>query len=488
MDKVARKPSTDPVQEKLRQNKAQWNKEVSLFINDLINFKKMMNGAPSKFHMEKSTIKEPIPSDPVTILGSLTGDFQELAQKGNNIIKEQIEYSKGRKKTQPKAPMATPGAPMTTGTPPVADLAQQLSAASMEYMLLAEGSNPLTRFYSTLKGPWFGTSEEARNKKYRISMLKSCADLRKQLIKFEQEIMGSSPESIFTAGKMLFKLENQFHYINDTLASLKIQTPGKITDKKTEKPEVAVDDAEEESSEAPAVPQATKNPLPEDPAITSARVAMLDFRKSVHNFTDLNQGLQRSFAAVMIKFVESPDNIKIQLAPQLMQIYQDLLSDANNKHGTNAASLSEILMASRASAQLEVYAQNFFTKWLGQVKHNLSPFDKTSALRLDLLKISENSRKLLDKIMDSLEKDIDYKLLSEYLGQVDKNFVAMQQLMRPLESTIRGKMFDKTFMNMLQNKKLTDYDFGLDPKQKQNLERMLQTKQFRDLTSIYTRK
>jgi hypothetical protein len=64
MIKSARKPSSDPVQEKLRQSKAVWNKEVSIFVNDLIHCKKLMNGWPSKFHMEKSFIKEPIPADP----------------------------------------------------------------------------------------------------------------------------------------------------------------------------------------------------------------------------------------------------------------------------------------------------------------------------------------------------------------------------------------------------------------------------------------
>src|SRR5574338_50285 len=100
--KTARKPSSDPVQEKLRQNKALWNKEVSTFVNDLIHLKKMMNGWPSKFHKERSRIVDPIPADPATIIGSLAGDFQEIAQKGNSIVQEQVNYAKNRRKKQPK--------------------------------------------------------------------------------------------------------------------------------------------------------------------------------------------------------------------------------------------------------------------------------------------------------------------------------------------------------------------------------------------------
>ena len=169
MFKEARKPSNDPLQEKLRLNKSQWNKEVSVFIDNLINLKKLMNGWPSKFNMERSNIKEEIPSDPKTILGALAGDFQELAQKGNSLIAQQADYSKNRKKKQPKQNNVP--APTTT-----LNLAQQL-ASSLDFELKAEGSTPLSRFYSKIQGPWIGSGPEVRMKKYRVSMLNSCADL-----------------------------------------------------------------------------------------------------------------------------------------------------------------------------------------------------------------------------------------------------------------------------------------------------------------------
>src|SRR5690348_6395186 len=102
MIKVVAKPSTDPLQEKLRQSKKIWNKQVSEFADNLFRLKDMMNGKPSKFYPEKSSIKEPIPGDPVTIIGSLVGDFQEISQKGNDIVRQQLEYSKSRRKKQPK--------------------------------------------------------------------------------------------------------------------------------------------------------------------------------------------------------------------------------------------------------------------------------------------------------------------------------------------------------------------------------------------------
>jgi hypothetical protein len=94
----ARKKSLDPIQEELREKKSVWNKEVSEFINNLIQFKKLINGSPSKFHMEKSKIFEPIPDNPVSILDSLIENFRDISVKGNEIISQQIDYSKVRKK------------------------------------------------------------------------------------------------------------------------------------------------------------------------------------------------------------------------------------------------------------------------------------------------------------------------------------------------------------------------------------------------------
>src|ERR1700678_1249493 len=104
MLKEAKSPP-DAVQQKLRRNKASLNKETSIFINNLINFKKLMNGAPNLFFKEKSKIINPIPADPATIIGSLAGDFQDIVSKSNAIIQEQINYSKNRRQKQISKPL-----------------------------------------------------------------------------------------------------------------------------------------------------------------------------------------------------------------------------------------------------------------------------------------------------------------------------------------------------------------------------------------------
>ena len=203
MIKAGRKPSSDPVQEKLRQSKAVWNKEVSTFVNDLIHYKKLMNGWPNKFHMEKSFIKDPVPADPATIIGSLVSDFNDIATKSNALIKQQLEYSKARKKRQMKQMNLPLGAPAPKAEPaaPALDLSQQLSlplAASFEekYGLVAEGSSKISRFFTRLFNPSVGFSDAANLRRARMAMLNACADTYRNLGKFQVQVVKSSKDSI----------------------------------------------------------------------------------------------------------------------------------------------------------------------------------------------------------------------------------------------------------------------------------------------------
>lgn len=450
MDKFARKPSNDPVQEKLRQSKAVWNKEVSAFIGDLINFKKLMNGWPNKFHMEKSFIKDPIPSDPATILGVLAADFQELAQKGNGIIEQQAAYSKQRKQKQLKqAPGPTP-----TTTPAAPDLAQQLSAASQDYQLVAEGSNPLSRFYSSFKGPWFGGSPEARARKYRLSMLRTAAILEKELKRFEAQILGSSGESIFIASKYLIQIENHIRFINNALAAFV-------------------------GANTPTSPPA------ENASKATAETMVEDFKKNYGNFVDMDRGLSDKLSQLVLQMMD-PSTSNSTVYDEIIATYKDIVADLNRKNNTSGNSLKEILLTKQAS--IEVIAQNIVNKWLGKAKHNISPFDKTSAIRLDVNKASEDLRDSLNKLMNSLEQAINPTEIAAFVKEMNEKYVHIKELMRPLEDTIRGQLFDKTFVNLLEDKRITDYPTNLSQKEKDHLQRMMQTRQFRDVTNLYGKK
>lgn len=434
MIKEGRKPSNDPVQEKLRENKAQWNKSVSELIGDLINFKKLMNGSPSKFNMERSTIKEPIPSDPAAIIGVLAGDFQELAQKANAIIAQQIEYSKNRKKKQIKSP--SPASP---------SLSQQLTATT-SYDLMALGSSPLSRFLSKMKGPWF-SGDGLREKQYRVSLLTACADLHSDLKKFEELILGSSPETIFSASKIMNKIEKQLNFIHSALKAF-------------EKIDLNIE-------------------LPVDSIPDGLDDFISDFKEN-HDKLNLDSGKVLNISTLLsrIENGEAPAGTEVYF----VRAYKSLLDDYNKNHQTSYKTLAEAV----EQKHLEKQADFSLSKWINKIKHKLSPFDKTSALRLDIVNHCSNGLKTLNKIMNSLEKEIDSELLTKNISALGVDILKIKQLLKPLEDIIQNNIFDKTFMDLLKNKNLTEYDFNLDGDQKKKLEGLLQKRKFHQISNLYT--
>lgn len=95
----ARKKSTDPKQEHLRQRKQDFNKEMSELISQLIEFKKSINGKGStKFNVAPTKIQDPLPSDIKSILSRIDSQADKLFQESGGIIDEQSAYSQGRKK------------------------------------------------------------------------------------------------------------------------------------------------------------------------------------------------------------------------------------------------------------------------------------------------------------------------------------------------------------------------------------------------------
>ena len=163
MNKLARSKSKDPKQESLRAKKAAWNAEVSAFIDDMIHFKKWLNGWNNKFFTEKSKITSEIPNNPVTVMNGLLIKFNDLANEGLNIVNEQKTYSQG--------------------------LAPVASSAS-EPEISKRASNRFSRLLSQFKGPIFFGKEEAKvTNKYRIDILKVLAQIKESLRDLQVDIL-----------------------------------------------------------------------------------------------------------------------------------------------------------------------------------------------------------------------------------------------------------------------------------------------------------
>lgn len=498
MEKIARKPSQDPLQEKLRQNKALWNKDVSAFVNDLIHFKKMMNGWPSKFFKERSRISDPVPADPSTIIGSLAGDFQEIVNRGNALIQEQMNYSKNRRKAQPKQlnlPLTQQPQNKTEKTPETSqpDLSKQLSlglsANYNEYYLISEASNPLSRFFARLLAPAIGSSEKARVRKYRMSLLNSALNIFHNMNKMQASVVGSGPQSIFLASKLMDKVEDNWTFLASGFQTFAEALPNGVVDAGGE---IVIPNTDKVvTSPTPILNQQ----LLSDPDVIKAMSLIQDFKSNADNFSGI---IPKKLRQMIMKFDMGEPSTKKELAAEIISDYMSLVANLAFKHKTpNATSLADILFQSiqnptsnekKATSQLEIVAQDLLKRWVGKTKHQINPFDKTSAMRLDVYKKTQETKVSLDKIMNSLEKDMEIATLQPLMQQVSNNITQIRNLMRGLTSTIRGMGYQPEFMNLLEKGQLGDYGVNLDPKQKERLDRMLKLKQMRDITNMYSRR
>src|SRR6185369_6366342 len=250
---TGQKTYKDPTLNKIVQEKAAWNRSVSALINDLIHFKKSVNGWPSKYYKERTRITAPIPVDLAGILSQISGEFQEIANRGNSILAEQAEFSKShmKRKTdqtlskldQMRGPTDVPKPAAPGGTP---DLSKQLSpgvtaskriemlklAIELEdkYDLESLGSNPISRFVTRLFNPKYGFGEAARMRRLRMTMLDSCAKAYKALKALHKEVVKSSKGSVENSHKMMTSVWNHWNIVNRLFNSYKALKPGTVKD------------------------------------------------------------------------------------------------------------------------------------------------------------------------------------------------------------------------------------------------------------------
>jgi hypothetical protein len=408
--KTARKPSADPVQEKLRQDKALWNKGVSAFIANLINLKKTMNGSPSKYFKERSKIVQPIPANPAAIIDSLAGSFQELAQQGSAIVQEQLAYSKNRRPKQPKAP-ELPKAPAAPTTTPVAapaapapDLSKQLAAWEQKYEMVVEGSNPLSRFLTRRLTRTKGTSEKMRINRMRLNMLNSCNKARKALNKLQVEVVKSSPKSITESNKLMKHVWDEWAVVARTFNLQKA------------KPE-----AEKETVE-----------LPTEEALAPSRETLGDEPNQLSKEETLSTPPPPNpyvppQAPTPVE--EEPDEpVEVMTEEQLKKKkIQDMVREVMKKTQPKPA----VPAATTASAQMEITAQKFVKKWLGKKRHQFFS-GNTSSYRLEIFELAKQARVQLNMIMNLLEKGFDTEAMSPLISQVNKQMTTMRMLMRSL--------------------------------------------------------
>jgi len=438
LEKNARKPSSDPIQEKLRQEKANWNKEVSLFINDLIHLKKTMNGWPSKFYKERSSIGQPIPADPNTIIGSLAGDFQQLAQRGEAIVQEQLNYSKNRRQKQPKPAAKETTAPIPSlpqitpaGGP---DLSKQLAAWEQKYgeELIAQGSSKLTRTWTrTLNFPRsIGWGSGAKKRRHRMNMLKRAATVYKLLGKLQVKIVAplGGRESVKESYEILRTIKNEWDIVDENLQSYK-EIVGDEIPKEEKEPKKNQDQILEPVPAAE--PQIKKGPADDVEAVALAKAIKNEYTSILRS--RIGTDAAAAISGVVNDFMSEPGVLKYDKARLVIQQYNALLEALRSKYGVvgnnlkeidNAISTKEKLITSpeanipkNASEKIEIMAQDFIRKYIGKSRHSIFSGDD-SDLRINIFDMAKELRQEVDEFLDMAESR---KTLTSQYEEKSKN-------------------------------------------------------------------
>lgn len=476
MEKLARKPSSDPVQEKLRKDKDLWNKQVSQFIESVKQVKKTMNGYPSKLNPQKGNIKEPLPESVHTALEALTTAFDQLAQSGEAIVQEQLEYSKNRRKSQPKAPtgpVATPTAPTTPapgGEMSGADLSKQLTAWETKYEMIVEGSNPLTRFWARMTNPSIGWGQKAELRRARMRWLKSCAKAFKALENFQVAIVSGGKDSIPKASTLAQNIWDLWVSVARGYVNLRNKLPKDSVPEEKDVPIVDHNNPEETTDQLPTLQDGKLN-APQFSPDQHIAVILKDYYEAVMQGKFPAEPALLNMQDVVDKMTMSP-NDKGKFGRQLYSSWGATIRALNAKYQVNGRSLMEIAKLKEtkeaptmpatppvvppgtpapgepdpndmvippatdgktSTAALESTAQAFLKKWLGKKRYQLS-FDDTANDRIQLFDLAEEMRNILDEVMNQLEKGLDPSQMNSVVNQMNSKTQQFRGMMRALNN------------------------------------------------------
>ena len=180
MDKLARKRSSDPRQETLREHKDHWNEHTSDLIDELIALKRGINGRGDKQHnLPPGSIKDPFAPQIGAYLQEVASSASKVIQEAKSIIDEQNNYSQTRKKKKEAL----------RAQKEIIKLAELISEASWF------GSRIYSRYVSLRNLP-------IRQRNHIIDMMYSLADIKDRLKGFEDNLLESNKKGIavsFTA-------------------------------------------------------------------------------------------------------------------------------------------------------------------------------------------------------------------------------------------------------------------------------------------------
>jgi len=422
----ARKKSPDPLQERLRANKEAWNKACSVFIAELIAFKKGLNGrGDPKYSLPPSNIKDPLPSQVLSLLNRISGDYEHIISGANSIIKEQENYSKTRRKKVEKK-------------------------AELE----VEASNPLTRLVSRIKS----IVSSDKYKGYRMAMLNTSINLYKNLRIFQDEVLDRKIEDLPVIMDAFLKNLYTFSLIEDYLNRLKevmqkeehgddvpiVDNTGNIS-KELHRPMLR------EDIETPKKEKESPHEKEKKEFVHWDVLNLRELKKDLQEIIDVGLPISMILPVTskLMEYERTSDEDKKELLKDLIyDEYDKVIIEARKiikeKTGLDLsedATLAEIadryeqfMLKQKEKKAFVINAGNPLSRWMKKKLYRMAPFDNTAAARLEIIELTEQIMKELDKLMNILEERVDVDELAPVVAEIDGLFNEMKKSIQILST------------------------------------------------------
>lgn len=436
----------DPIQKALRNRKKVWNKEVKRFVDNVINLKKLINGSPSKFHMEKSKITDPLPQNPPSIIENLINEFSDIAVEGNAIVSDQLNYAKSRgtKTENTQSPIKQPE---VIEAP---DLTKELSVpspltAETTYELVSQGSGRISRFVSRLRGPWFGSSTEAEQRRKRLELLDTTKELYDLCSDFQYEVLSTKDDGILKSIKIMKKIEDKLFQLS---SSIEVFLPEKKKDK-------------EDKSEKDKKDKLEKTDVPEEMSIVTGIIN--DWSRNASTVVNELPDLAAPKMMKLINDFNEAKDAKLILAKRIIEFNNQVMAALSAKYNKAIVSLEEIVnMNVTASENLQIVADKKIRRWIRKLRQQLPFAGKHSAIKLEASKIVEELMEFLDKMMNSLEKSLEPEDLIPRIKDIGDKYRELSDVMSTIgpeakydkPTSLFSDKFNKDLEKKLRNKEM----------------------------------
>ena len=461
--------SKDPKQQALRDLKKQWQNEMKVFIAQNIALKRGIGGVgDQRAGLPPSNIKDPLPREVSVYIDEMTTRFSNLVNIAKQIITNQEEYSRTRRKGR----------------------SEMQGVAFVDDTLTKEASNRLTRFWSKwTQMPWF---REDKDIKARLRLMSVLADLQDQINDIEYILAGQDKKAITHAFFSFIRFLGSFRHgfiikvneqiqrefseitgvpVSDLDKSLfaKVDPPLEFSQSyrdAKEKAQAAKNDAVMEDEQAQQIDQNTQNAVPpqgsvdteaeanqlatslsqvdDDIEILSALLAQINTLRQtstnqlpiiekdmLDSYMSLVKKIKQDSISIQHKIISNKNidefqQLNLESAQKVMSPYKQLLKAVGEEINVQANTFADMLTkvqalqakALRNKPELKKIAKRKFERWIRRLTLALYS-DYFSESKLDTVKKLRDLSIDLNAILNLLEaKDTKIAELFIFLADI----------------------------------------------------------------------